>query len=165
MGRQFAVPADNGGTLSAEKADLLFPVCAAVSLFLHQYRALGPRCLGVLQVQHGVRFGGREGGVDGGASVTRKLVAVGTLVCSRPFAANVAIANDISGTFNLSLDVEVDLELVNATWWNVDGGPARGTRERTHPLLFTDKLLETAESKGACMVGSLLTVTLMFVYQ
>ena len=148
MGRQFAVPADNGGTLSAEKADLLFPVSAAVSLILRQYRALGSRCLGVLQVQHGVRFGGREGGVDGGASVTRKLVAVGTLVCSRPFAANVAIANDISGTFNLSLDVEVDLELVNATWWNVYGGPARGTRERTHPLLFTDKLLETAETEG-----------------
>ena len=148
MGRQFAVPADNGGTLSAEKAYLLFPVSAAVSLFLRQYRALGSRCLGVLQVQYGVRFGGREGGVDGGASVTRKLVAVGTLVCSRPFAANVAIANDISGTFNLSLDVEVDLELVNTTWWNVGGGPARGTRERTHTLLFTDKLLETAETEG-----------------
>ena len=148
MGRQFAVPADNGGTLSAEKADLLFLVCAAVSLFLHQYRALGSRCLGVLQVQHGVRFGGRDGGVDGGAGVTGKLVAVGTLVCRRPFATHVARTKDICGTFNLSLDVEVDLELFNATWWNVDGGPARGTRERTPPLLFTDKLLETAETEG-----------------
>ena len=148
MGRQFAVPADNSGTLSAEKADLLFLVSAAVSLFLHQYRALGSRCLGVLQVQHGVRFSGRDGGVDGGASVTGKLVAVATLVCSRPFATHVARANDISGTFNIRLDVEVDLERFHATRWDVDGGPARGTRERIHPLLFTDKLLETAETEG-----------------
>lgn len=96
-----------------------------------------------------MRFRDCNGGVNGGTRVTRKLVAVSTLVCSRPSAAHVARANDTSRTFNLGLDVEVDLEFFNATSWNVDGSPACRAWKRTRPLLpTTDKLLEAAETES-----------------